>query len=296
MRGLQVLVVGAFVSLSSSAALAAPVPLSFTNFESFTLGSVDGQGGWGVSNPAFDQSVVDDAGNRVWRVSNAVTSGSFGDQPFAPRPGGTGMTDVNPTNSLPQFFAGEASTGANWNQFFAEFQIKMTTANSVAGTRITLSPDNGNGARMGFLAIEDTGTGVRVDTFDTTNAGTFASVPNIGSFGYDAWQTIRIELFANDGPLNDVVNYYLNGALIHSGPSWEQFYTVTQPLLHPNGVPVQTLLFRISAPTGGLAAALGKGFFIDDVTTAVGVSEPATLGLMGAGLMGLALLRRRRAA
>jgi len=56
----------------------------FTDFEGFKINaSIDGQNGWAATNPAWDQKVVSFGGNTVWRVSNAVTSGSFGDMPFA---------------------------------------------------------------------------------------------------------------------------------------------------------------------------------------------------------------------
>jgi len=83
------------------------VPLSGTGFAGFMTGtSVDGQSGWS-STGIWDEEVVDDGtGNLVWRVSNAFTSGSFGNMPFAPRPGGIPTDSVNdPVNSEPLFFA-----------------------------------------------------------------------------------------------------------------------------------------------------------------------------------------------
>ena len=63
---------------------------SVIDFEGFTPGTVNGQSGWtvedsfGNSTTAFDQEVVDDgSGNMVWRLSNAVTTGGFSDQPFS---------------------------------------------------------------------------------------------------------------------------------------------------------------------------------------------------------------------
>jgi hypothetical protein len=283
--------------LVSTAAVAAPVTTSSTNFTGFTLGSVDGQGGWGVSNPAFDQAVVDDGANRVWRVSNAVVAGSFGDQPFAPRPGGIPADTVNdPDNSNPAVFAGEPSTGAANTRFFASFDIKTAVPTTQAGARITVSPDNGSGARMGFLAFRDTGSDIIIETSDPNATGGFSASQGIGTFAYGSWNTIGIELVANVGTFNDVVNYFLNGTLIHTASSWEAFYAVNQPTLHPLGVPVQTLLFRLAGTAA--PSVQGGGFFIDNVITQVGeaaaVSEPASLALLGAGLLGAAALRRRR--
>src|SRR6266403_665367 len=56
-------------------------------FESpYTVGNINGQQGWS-STGAFDQGVVSSpviSGSQSFRISNAVTSGSFGDQTFAP--------------------------------------------------------------------------------------------------------------------------------------------------------------------------------------------------------------------
>ena len=54
--------------------------------------------------------------------------GSFGDMPFAPRPGGIVNDSVNdPVNSNPEFFAGETSTTADHKEFFGEFKFKSAT-------------------------------------------------------------------------------------------------------------------------------------------------------------------------
>src|SRR5688572_26227107 len=59
------------------------------DFEGYALGTVNGQDGWS-STGAFDHQVVDPIpfgvttwGSRSLRISNAVTSGSFGDQTFS---------------------------------------------------------------------------------------------------------------------------------------------------------------------------------------------------------------------
>src|SRR2546426_11565991 len=82
----------------------------FTSFEGFKVGaSIDKQNGWSAANPSWDQQITSSGGNTVWRVSNAVTSGGFGDMPFAPRLGGIPADSVtNPTNNSPGAFAGES--------------------------------------------------------------------------------------------------------------------------------------------------------------------------------------------
>lgn len=275
------------------AAQASTVTLSNTNFETFTPGTVNGQGGWGITG-GFDQEVVNLGGNQVLRLSNRTTSGSFGDQLFAPRPGGTAMTPANPTGGNPGFFAGEPSTGAAHRRFFAEFDIRSVLTTTDPGARITLSPDNGQGARQGILAFSSTATNIAIETFDVNAAGSFDPPVTIASMAFGEWRTIGIEILFLAGPLNDVVNYYVDGVLVHTQRSWEQFYTANQPTDHPNGVPVQTMIFRMS----GAAAPNAQGFYIDNVLIQAGaipaaIPAPGALALLGFGLLGLIAARRR---
>jgi hypothetical protein len=82
--------------------------------------------------------------------------------------------------------------------------------------------------------------------------------------------------------------------LVHTQRSWEQYYTSFESGLHPNGVPVQTLLFRMS----GTAAPTAQGFYIDNVLIQAGaiptaVPAPGAITLLGLGLLGLFAARRR---
>ena len=255
----------------------------FTDFEGFKVGaSINGQNGWGVSNPAFDQQVVSDGGNTVWRVSNAVASGSFGDMPFAPRLGGIPVDTVtNPTNSSPGAFAGETSTGTSLDRYRAMFSFRSATGAPQPGARITVSADNGQGGRQSFIALEDTTTGINVSTYDLDNGGNFIGAhgctlgvtdpcPGIviaSGLSFKKWHTTSVDIRFKDGPSNDKVKYFVDGKLVHTGPSWEQFYSNFQAAENPLGVPVQTLLFRLSGdpqPT-----VLGGGYYIDNVGQSV---------------------------
>ena len=274
---------------------AAPVTISSTNFDGFTNGTVNGQGGWGVTG-GYDQEVVDfGGGNKALRLSNKTTSSSFGDMPFAPRPGGQPANTVgNPSNSLPGFFAGETSTGAGFNKFIGSFDFRSVLSTKDTGARITISPDNGTGGRQGFVALRSTSSGVEIDTFDVNGLGVFVGPTTTGTVALATWHTIRYEILFNDGVDNDVASIFLDNALIATVGSWEDFYSVSQPLVHPLGVPVQTFLFRVS----GNAAPDAQGFYIDNVKVQLDnvgqVPEPGTLALALLALTGLTFMRRRR--
>lgn len=287
------LLAAASLALVVGSASAAPVTTSTTTFDTFTNGSVDAQGGWAVSNPAFDQAVTDlGSGNKALRLSNKVTAGSFGDMPFAPRPGGVPSLPSDPTNSQPSFFAGESSTGANYNRFIGSFDFRSVSTSLDSGARITISPDNGAGGRQGFIALASTAAGVTVETFDVTAAGDFVLQPTLGTVAFASWHNLRYEIDFLDGAFNDVARIYLDNTLVSTIQSWESFYTVGQPALHPLGVPVQTLLFRLS----GTAAPNAQGFYIDNVTVQLdrlAVPEPGTLALVALALAGLGFGARR---
>jgi len=256
--------------------------LSFTDFEGFITGiSVDGQGNWKVdTNVGFDERVVDDTtGNIVWRVSNAVTSEAFGNQPFAPCPGGIPADGIDANNSIdggnleavagdPDSFAGETSTGAALRRFYAEFNFKSATGSAQPGLRVTVSADDCEGARHSFIALEDDGHGIHVITFDNNRAGHFPGPITIAQgLSYTEWHTFAVEVIFRDGEANDIVRYYVDGKFVQQGGSWEQFYRNFQADLHPDGVPAQTLLFRLSPPA--VLDVSGGGYFIDNVLTMV---------------------------
>ena len=69
----------------------------FEPSEGYTLGSINGQNGWQVTNASFNQAVTNAAalsGTQSFLRSNNYASGSFGDQVFSPSFGFAGETGM----------------------------------------------------------------------------------------------------------------------------------------------------------------------------------------------------------
>ena len=230
------------------------------NFEStgYNLGNINGQNGWSKTG-SFDSAVSNSLGttgfgSQSLRISNAVTSGSFGDQTFAP------------VVSVP---AGESSVAPN-NHFEAQFAISSTMLAVQPGLALSVSPDNGEGARMSYLSFVDEAGGVRVTFYDVTDAGPLGTVAqfnptDLGLLTRSAPHTIKFVMDFVDGKGNDVVKIYIDGSLAHTGTSWEGYYRF-DPEQSGSGnhlSPVDTLIFR----AGGTAApsTIGNGYFFDNV-------------------------------
>lgn len=273
-------------------------------FTGFTVGqSIDGQGGWAKNNnPAqqvagiIDELVVDDGGNTVWRVSNAVTSGSNADYPHAPRPAGIPVTPANdPVLGQPNLFAGESTTGAAHRRFIYDFDFKSATGSAQTGLSIIFAPGNGIYARMSFVDIEDNGSGLDLNFAEVDAMGNFVDTAINAGLNYTDWHNLRLELDFVDGAANDIVRVYLNEALVHTGTSWETYYTTNSAAMleYPNGVAVQTMAIGVSGTAApGLA---GQGLYIDNVDISVGpIPEPGHLALCVAlAGFGCVLWRRR---
>lgn len=244
------------------------------NFEGFALGSPNGQAGWVFTGP-YDVEVVDPdgfavMGDRALRISNADTSGSFGDWVFSP----SLIDRAGETSSAANGFA----DGALNPYFEASFDIASAVpAAEQPGLQISVSPDRGDGARMSYLRFADTPDGIDVvftDYVDMAPAGgcngadDFAT-RTVTTVSRGAVHHVRLTMQFIDGRSNDVVKVYVDGALVVSGGSWEDFFRDCQG--SPTR-PVDSLLFQARDNAGEAPGTLGNGFFVDNVSLTSGAT------------------------
>jgi hypothetical protein len=197
-------------------------------------------------------------GSQALRLSDAVTSGSFGDQTFSPP------------------LASPAGEAASKSHFDASFSIGTTLATEQLDLHMSVSPDSGDGSRMSYLRFEDRTNGVHVFFDDVTNPGGLGTVSSfnetdIATLGRTTAHSIRFAIDFKAGPGNDVVKIYVDGALKITGTTWEDYYRYDpEQIGNGNKVPtVKKVLFRESGnPSPGNA---GNGFLVDGLSLASSV-------------------------
>lgn len=246
------------------------------DFESptYSTGTVHLQDGWSSSGAAgsgcavYDHAVVSNTygyvsfGGQSLRISNAVTSGCFSDQTFS-----KSLTDEAGESTLSDAYNGGYSGGTRQPYFEAQWDFASTVPGSEqAGLSVVASPDRGDGARMSWIQMADTPTGLEVNFYDyqiSANPPTGDFVFTNVASGLDRTvpHTIKVTMQFVDGPENDIVEVYVDGNLMHTGTSWEDYFRQNQP---PGTRTVDSILFR----TGGTAApaTAGYGFLIDNLS------------------------------
>jgi len=254
MRGLSLaaLLAAAVCCVFAASAAADTVgPITFEQPD-YTVGGINGQQGWSDTG-GFDAAVVSTTGGQALRISDAVTSGSFGDQTFSP---GLGT---------------RAHEGTSANGFDATFSIGTTSPDVQPGLHLSVSPDDGNGSRMSYLRFEDQPDGIHVffeDATDPGPAGTEAnfSDTDIATLSRGITHTVEFAITLVPGAANDVVKIVIDGTLVHAGTTWEDYYRF-DPEQAGNGnvVPgIDKLLFREAGDAN--TADAGNGFLIDNVS------------------------------
>jgi Collagen triple helix repeat (20 copies) len=276
----------ALAALALCGALAVPASAAAdtvtSTFEAplFTAGqSVDRIDGW-RSFGAYDHKVAETTnpdipssfGGQSLRISNAVTSGSFGDQTFS--------TSV-PNDAGEEEAESDGWTGGTRQSVF-DARWTFIPANPTPGTAppkdmsVVVSPDRGDGARMSWIQMLDTadGAGVDINFHDANADGSFDPTPTPVATDLDRTKahTVRLRMEFHEGADNDVVQVWVDGVLKHTGGSWEQYFRVAEG--NPTR-PVDSLLFRTSGTAQPMNS--GLGFMFDNVavtTPALGATGP----------------------
>jgi hypothetical protein len=272
-------------ALASAAGADTLGPITFESSQGYVLGDINLQpafpgsgslpnGRWSKLGP-YDVNVASVSGypaasgygfgSQALQISDAVTSGSFGDQTFSP-----GLADE----------AGESqaenaglSGGLRQPHFDASFLIGVSQTAVQPGLHMTVSPDRGDGARMSYLRFEDQADGVHVFFIDAADKGPVGTVANfreseIATLSRTDSHFVQFSIDFKDGAANDTVKIYIDSKLVKTGSTWEDYYRY-DPEQTPQGNKVPTvdkLLFREAGAAGPLHAL--KGFLLDRVTLA----------------------------
>jgi hypothetical protein len=231
--------------------------------------------------PSYPYAYTNAFGSRALRISNGQSSGGFGNQTFSP----STPNEAGETTSESLGMTG----GERQNMFQASFTIASALPGvSQPGLYVGVSPDRGDGARMGLMRFLDSGNGsgdISVNWSDY-HAGdpAFTTHPVATLDGSEPHRvTIKINFF--DGPSNDVVTLKIDGTdVTPSGgiTSWEDY---SRQFGEPPTV--DSLLFRTSLDGGSPAnntALMGKGFLFDNIA----VSTPAVAANGPTGATGAA--------
>jgi len=296
--GASLLAFGTVLLLATAAGADTVGPITFESSQGYVVGDINLQpalpgsgslpnGRWSKLGPydvqvalvsAFPDASGYGFGSQALRISDAVTSGSFGDQTFSP-----GVADE----------AGESgsdnaglSGGLRQPHFAASFLIGTTQANQQCAScttgppefapnplHMTVSPDRGDGARMSYLRFEDQADGVHVFFVDVVDKGPLGTVATfreseIATLDREHSHLIQFSIEFKDGSANDQVKIYIDSVLKKTGTTWEDYYRYDpEQAGNGNRVPtVDKLLFRESGSPN--LTDLGQGFLLDRVILA----------------------------
>jgi hypothetical protein len=282
-----------------------PAACNGSTFDTFTNGSVNGQGGWKVTGP-YDQEVVPNTfgyasfGCKTLQISDATTSVFIFNQIFSSSTLNTG--ELSALND-------QGATGTPRNHFEGQFDLASVTQNEQPGMHLSVSPDRGDGTRMSSLGFNDTSAGIDVffdDVTGTSSTTNFNDTQIASNLTRSVPHTIKYSIDFNEGPSNDVVKVYIDGNLVHTGTSWENFYRYDSGAFGGptpnNSRTVNSLVFYERGTAN--ASDTFNGFLVDNVsltsttTTATSTgtttppastSTPPTITLNGSSTMNVLL-------
>ena len=243
--------------------------ITFESTQAYSPGDINNQNGWTKTGP-YDVNVVSSAdyplistygfGTQALQASDSYTTGAFGDQTFAPS------------------LADPSSETANKN-FDAFFSIGTASISPNDGSHISISPDNGQGARMSYLRFEYHASDNMVHVFFDDSTQSSPCTPagcaafrdiDIAQFAPGTVHTFQFAITLNPGVApsggpNDVVKIYEDGSTTPriTGTTWEGYYRYDPESGPTSPPPISTLLFREAGTAN--AADQGNGFLLDNV-------------------------------
>jgi hypothetical protein len=243
--------IGLLASLAGAATTTGTI--GFESGEGYNLGDINGQPNTGnnwMKTGAYDVAVVTIPntastgfdGTQALRLSDSITSGSFGDQTFSP--------GVDP--------AGQSTT---LRHFESSFLIGTTQSGlQQTGLSMSVSPDNGSGARMSYLRFEDRLDGVHV-FFDQARGANFKET-DIATLDRATASKITFLIDFNAAS-SKAVTIKINDVVKATGSTWDSYYQTQE---HNPTPTVSKMLFRFGGTAHG--ANVGQGFLVDDLTLA----------------------------
>lgn len=242
-------------------------------FDNMAVGPItDGENGWTViGNSPRDQAVVDlGGGNHAFQMSSDPSIPDFAG-PYSPQL---------------SVAAGEPDTGAAYSGQLIKFDLKAVDP-TPDGSRLEIDFGNAAGTdRNNFMVIESFAGGIRIAVSEPTADGSDFTgdetdpPPNdyrqlIAGVDPTVSHTIEMRLDYVDGPDNDVIDIYLDGKLIGTTTTFENYHDALNPGQHIANAQANLtdrVFFRPSAngaPQDGAGGSVDQGFLIDNLTTAV---------------------------
>jgi len=202
--------------------LSAVLPSYTTDFSEFDLGPIaDGENGWNFAGVA-DQEVVDLGGTygQAFRMSSDPTTGAFG----------------GPFSMAAPVTAGEPQTTADVDSLRIAYDFKAVSG-TPDGSRLEVDFGRADGSdRVNFMVLEwDTSVGLRIAVNEPTTTDGQWTTNDFAAFtgnrslaeGLDVggaqWHSLEMVLRFVDGSDNDVVDVYLDGELIGTTTTFENF-------------------------------------------------------------------------
>jgi hypothetical protein len=120
---------------------------------------------------------------------------------------------------------------------------------------------------MSYLRFDEQADGVHVSFYDVEEPGPTFVLTDIATFAIGTAHTFKFDIALNSGPSNDVVKISMDGSVIHTGTSWEDYYRFGGGGPLPS---ISKLLFRVSGEPHYDPTLLGKGYLFDSVSLSSG--------------------------